>query len=1190
MSCSFRSLRGCRFVVGVLSVLLATLAWAGTAGKLMGVVTDAKKAPLPGVAVTVEGTRLGASTDPDGRYLILQVPPGIHTVKAQLIGFRTTKVAKVRVSADLTSQVSFTIEEESIKMDAMVVTAKRAIIEQDVTSSQIIVDAKSVEDMPVSQMLDMLSYEPGVSVSANDELNIRGGGASEIRFQVDGMDRTDAITSKGQSHLNQVLVSEVTVLTGGFNAEYGNVRSGVVNAVLKDGTERGFGLPWIAGAVSYLPTQKKHFGEGAYDADQYDYWLMSSKSPFDTTALQRAMYWPELYAETRADTTLMKDFQKSNYKVFDGWTKAASIARFAGLGKGAYGSKGWSPEAAREAWEWEANMDEQVWEYAHKPDINVDLAMGWALPAKLGGIVVGYSYNRQTTAVPALIPESISKAFEAKLTLTPIDELKMSIRVSRSRYSGTGAGDGDGARDPELTTVAPTEGGDPVKLTSSGDLASSLSGTVDGKNKLNLSYNQPLIGEYDQIGAMVTYTFNPTTFATLAYSWSQSKWDTERDAPRAEIANFTDKYVPGVLWGYGDWLGNAYRFSDVWSLDSLGSPIPGSLPDGRGDPPINLEDALTPGRMIKRTPFAPEVYRSVPSESQFNSREFAYTNLGGNPDTVVLVSSQGWVQDPYKDLSVTYGLGSGGKLSMLSKSTSWSVKADVTRAMGAHTIKIGGEAVGADVESVVEKGSGVFGAVRNTNYRDYGGLYPSCKPLYAGFFLQDKYETDGMVANVGIRLERFDGGQKAMLYDDLFNATMFSTASASGYREEAAKDMLIAADVDWWTDGDPIPGYEALLDSIGVAPGPWTVAHYVPGDDAKSYWRFAPRFGIAHPVTEKTKFFFNFGQFYSMQKAAVMFGYASHNRRPGADSNSRFNDMYNPSLRPAKTTMYEVGAEHVLPLQVLVTARGYAKYNVDQVASLNVGGTADGVAGATRFDNYRIFRNTDYEDIKGAEIKISRGVGRFVNGWFTFERFNSRSGFVGLVNVDSDPLRVKPFDPSDYQRESSPQDAFQAGIVFSTPRGWGQVQGNWNLTIVQSYRSGGEVMYNPTQLEPRELPEEAFIPVVPTWETSMKLSKRFALPGRRSLMAYVDVSNPFNRKRMNGSGLSSVASANYLEHVYTLRQEGSDVKYGDSSTFNVFSEPYKDSNDIWQPPIAPGIDWLLFQNRRLVRFGMTFSL
>ena len=106
----------------------------------------------------------------------------------------------------------------------------------------------------------------------------------------------------------------------------------------------------------------------------------------------------------------------------------------------------------------------------------------------------------------------------------------------------------------------------------------------------------------------------------------------------------------------------------------------------------------------------------------------------------------------------------------------------------------------------------------------------------------------------------------------------------------------------------------------------------------------------------------------------------------------------------------------------------------------------------------------------------------------------------------------------------------------------------------------------------------------------MKLSKRFALPGRRSLMAYVDVSNPFNRKRMNGSGLSSVASANYLEHVYTLRQEGSDVKYGDSSTFNVFSEPYKDSNDIWQPPIAPGIDWLLFQNPRLVRFGMTFSL
>jgi len=445
--------------------------------------------------------------------------------------------------------------------------------------------------------------------------------------------------------------------------------------------------------------------------------------------------------------------------------------------------------------------------------------------------------------------------------------------------------------------------------------------------------------------------------------------------------------------------------------------------------------------------------------------------------------------------------------------------------------------------------------------------------------VQDKYESDGMIANIGVRLERFDGGSKAIMHEDLFNMDMFTTTAGVPYYEKAAKDMFAKAGVDWEAAWGYIPEYETVLDCLGVAPGPADVAHYAPGSDAESHWRFAPRFGISHPVTETTKFFFNFGQFHSMQKASVMYGYTAYARRVGV-ALGRLQQLYNPSLRPAETTMYEVGVEHVLPFDVVMTVRGYAKYNVDQITSIPV--RADGM------ESYAIYRNTDYEDIKGAEMKLSRSVGRFVNGWFTFERFNSRSGAIGLGNINSDPTKIDIRVPA--RRSTDPKDVIRAGIVFKTPGDWGQLKGRWGLTIVQSYRSGGDVVYNPDRFAVTELNDENFLPVTDSWYTSMKLSKRLNLPGRRTVMAYMDVSNLWNRKSLNGSALSASAQDDYKRYIFNKRNEGEDLEYGASDTFDIFTRPYRDDLGNWKPPLAPRAEWLLFPSRRVVRFGMTFSL
>ncbi len=1165
---SFNSdwLRRHRMLVAIASLFVATMAWAATTGKIAGTVVDENGDPMPGVAVTIEGTRLGATTDANGRYFILRVSPGTYTVRAILIGYRTTAVTDVRVNADLTTEVNFRLAEQTIEMGDVVVTASRPDIEADVTSSQTIVDANSVADMPATRLADVLNYEPGVGVNENYDFQIRGGGASEVRFQVDGVDRTDPLTRKGRAQLNQMLVSEVTVLTGGFNAEYGNMRSGMVNAVLKDGTERGLGLPWIAGAAAYAPAGKKHFGPGAYDEDQYDYMVMSSAADPEIAAmaLEDGVPWPYLYEETRNDAELMAAVEAtpSSYTApgigsFKGWESAAvtaqtkppfDMATFQPIG--AYGNNDWTAEELRSAWEYEANMNEVAWEYGHEPDINLDLAAGWALPAQIGGIVVGYSRSKVMTQIPALIPYYLDEKIEAKLTLTPIDALKISFRYSTEETESTGGG----AKVVSMTegelssTGSQVKGGDPVSLRSFSDLTTNFSDPANGAGKLHLSYNSPLSGQFDHVDASLTYTLGPATFMNLLVARSTSEWNMGRDFPRVDLTDFDPlhQYKPTGQFGAQTWMHQAFQWTDVDD-------------DGKPDKPVSLEDATNPDRVIMREPWGTNAYREVPSESRYITHEMFLAGTDGLPDTAYVVSPQGWVQDPYKDLTGTYGLGGGGDTDMWQRSTQYMAKFDFTRAVGAHTFKLGGEFLTADLELESDLASRVMGSASNTEYRNYGTPdyqgWPDVDPTYMAAFVQDKYESEGMIANFGVRVERFNGGQIHPLKDSLFYAPVFDQSkNGQGVRAELNADRP--------EDDQVLPGeiYASL-----------------PHTDAETHWRIGPRFGVSHPVTERTKFFFNYGVFYSMQKAAVMYGIIEHDQQIGGPG--RLEQWLNPSLRPARTTMYEVGLEHVLPLRIVTTFRGYAKASEDQVSQLIVNG---GSAGGGTI-SYQRFRNANFERVRGLEIKIHRSAGRFVNGWFTYQRQSTQQGYVGFDRVSNESMDPRvPWAGRDQTRGS-----YQAALRLGTPMDWGVAGGGWSATIVQSYSESGEQLYNPDNREPRELPEENWIPAVDNYSTDGKLSKSFRLPGGRSLQLYVDIKNVLNRKTLNGYWLND---GDYMAYLVQRRGLGEDLKYGEESTFDLFTEPWKDVDGNWKAPIDPRNEWLHHINPRSFTFGLRFQL
>lgn len=211
---------------------------AGTTGKLAGKVVDANtKEALPFCNITVVGTSLGTVADLDGKYVILNIPPGDYSVRAQFVGYQPVVTERVSVSIDLTSNVDFSLNESAVELQAVVVEGKLDAVRKDVTSSQTMVSAEQISALPVAEFDDVLGLQAGVTKDASGGFHIRGGRTTEIAYEVNGISITDPYDNSRGIDLDNSSIQELQVISGTFNAEYGNAMSGIVNTVTKEGGE-----------------------------------------------------------------------------------------------------------------------------------------------------------------------------------------------------------------------------------------------------------------------------------------------------------------------------------------------------------------------------------------------------------------------------------------------------------------------------------------------------------------------------------------------------------------------------------------------------------------------------------------------------------------------------------------------------------------------------------------------------------------------------------------------------------------------------------------------------------------------------------------------------------------------------------------------------------------------------------------
>jgi outer membrane receptor protein involved in Fe transport len=227
---------------GLLVLVWAPTAHSGTTGKLSGRVLDQKKDPLPSANVIVSGTPLGAATDIDGYFTILNVPPGKYDVQFRLVGYRTFTTKGVQVSVNNTTKVDAVLEDESITTEAVVVTAQRPVVDVGLTSSVATVTDNDIKALPVQELQDIVNLQAGVV-----DGHFRGGREGEVQFQVNGVSVNNVFDNKSTVRIDRSLIQEVQIITGTFDAEYGQAMSGVVNTVLKSGSER---FDWNAEALT----------------------------------------------------------------------------------------------------------------------------------------------------------------------------------------------------------------------------------------------------------------------------------------------------------------------------------------------------------------------------------------------------------------------------------------------------------------------------------------------------------------------------------------------------------------------------------------------------------------------------------------------------------------------------------------------------------------------------------------------------------------------------------------------------------------------------------------------------------------------------------------------------------------------------------------------------------------------------
>jgi outer membrane receptor protein involved in Fe transport len=1013
---------------------------AGITGKISGRIIDAKtKEPIPSVNVVLRGTSLGAATDVDGYYYIINIPPGRYILAASMVGYKAESRTNVLVSSDHTTTVDFDLSDVSLEGEEMVVVAQREIVKKDVSSSQIVVDGSQIAAVPMVRDINTyINMQAGI---LDDQ--IRSGGLDQVGLMVDGLVSVDNRTNRPLMQLNMTTISEVSIIKGGFNAEYGNVRSGMINVVTKDPEADKF---HISIDTRYSPARYKLGGAPVTSPDNY--WNRVYTDP--------AVCW------TGINNSSWSADLKDQYSDFNSWPGWSAIAK-GPLGGGLDSAQWRNRYLWDHAMQGSAALGQKEITYGNKPDFYGEMTISGGVPLigkYLGDMafLISYRNDHQAYALPTFRPYYVNDNTQVKLISHISPSMKLGIEGSYG----------------EVNTVSHSnQGGSDNSFTTSGMdiLNTSLTGT-------NFEYAwwptalSPFNVYTSMVGISLDHILSKSTFYNLRVSW-------------INIKNSCTAWGP-----------DAYRDTTSFVNTTLFGPTPmDQHPWGFWIGPNGANNQLVTG---------------------------------------VLYQSAGGGQRDYGEVHT------------------FNLKFDLTSQFDKYNqLKTGIDFTYDDLYTHYENIR--FDSPGTQDYKVEWKHYP----YRLGAYLQDKLEFEGMIANVGVRID----------YND--------------------------PNCDWFTV-DPYSKYFNKQFK-------WDLLSDAPTAPAKGHLEISPRLGISHPISENVKLYFSYGHFYSMPKAADMY------RIEWGIMSNGIAAIGNPNASIPKTVQYELGVDWDVAGLALIHLAGFYKNIDDQINQVFYQNYSTDVT-------YNTYQNNNYSDVRGFEIQIERNFGSWINGLINYTYQVETHGNVGYAAFYQDPnkqLANSAYqDPNVIRSQIRPWG--RAFIQMRTPSEWGpEILGthplsDWIIAPNISWRAGQYVTLNPNSI---------FAPNTDNnlewkgrWSADLRVSKQLTL-GKTSFELFVDVHNVLDLQYMtvnlNGNdvwyagtsndGFSSMQDRqNYVKslHLPIYSDHAFDkLRASDPGSWIPGTDQLGDIKSADKPYInMPNRDFLTFQDPRYITIGVKINL
>lgn len=474
-------------------------------GRVDGTVTDMEsEEPLLGVNVYIVEAEMGATTNDEGYYSIVNVPPGQHTLRLTYVGYAEVTIQEVDVNIDQTTTIDVEMQEEALAGEEVTFVAQRPVVERDVAASTRNIGRQDFDNLPAADLGSVVGLQAGIQ-----GLQVRGASSDQLAFQLDGLSLRDERDNTPFTGISYTAIQEIQVQTGGFSAEHGDLRSGLINVVTREGHRERYEADAI---IRYRAPGNKHFGPSHNDPNSY----------FIRPFVDDDVAW------TGTDNGAWDQYTQNKYPSFSGWNSVAENT----LQDGDPGTD-LTPEAAQQLFLWQHRKEMDITE----PDYDFDMSVGGPVPGVgqyLGNLRFFASYRRSQSMYTVPLSRDRYEDYTGHVKLTSDVSEGAGMKLSLEGLYGTQTGTNS------------NNVGQPGIFTSSAGILGSMSRvSFIESRKYATDYWAPTRVDRYMLGGTFTHTLSSDTYYKVSLSHFASDYDTNPGALRdtSGVKQFGNEYM-----------------------------------------------------------------------------------------------------------------------------------------------------------------------------------------------------------------------------------------------------------------------------------------------------------------------------------------------------------------------------------------------------------------------------------------------------------------------------------------------------------------------------------------------------------------------------------------------------------------------------------------------------------------------